>query len=265
MSKDIVLVAGLGEVGQPLLGILSRAYECTGIDLAPAQIDRPCSVLHVCYPFYIPNFIGTTISYIKKYRPNLTIINSTVAPGTTRQVQQSVDKPVVYSPVRGKHTKMESDLLRYKKFVAGFNLQETQEAAEHFDLAGFKTATFRTPEIAELSKLVETTWLGLLVGWAQEVERMAAQCGGSYTEVNAFIEEISFLPSHVFPGHIGGHCVMPNIAILQNKFPSKLLEAITESNQTKQRELQSAPEEAEPEDLKNTRNMKIKIKSINVI
>ena len=53
--------------------------------------------------------------------------------------------------------------------------------------------------MGELSKLVETTWLGVLIGWAQEIERMAAASGGSYEEVNEFIKEISFLPSSV-PG-----------------------------------------------------------------
>jgi len=236
-SDGIVIVAGMGEVGWPLFQILNRAYECIGIDLAGAQTMRPCSVLHVCYPFQIQDFIATTAAYIEKYEPELTIINSTVAPGTTRKVQQLVDKPVAYSPVRGKHARMESDMLHYRKFVAGFNPEATQQATRHFAQAGFQIGTFHTPEIAELSKLVETTWLGVLVGWAQEVERMAAQYGASYEEVNAFIKEIAFLPSHVFPGPIGGHCVMANIAILQDRFPCRFLDAILKSNQAKQLEL----------------------------
>lgn len=228
----------MGEVGRPLLRILSRAYDCASIDVAPAQINRPCSVLHVCYPFQIQDFIGTTSSYIEKYQPRLTIINSTLGVGTTRKVQERVDKPVVYSPVRGKHARMEQDMLQYRKFVAGFDVQSAQQAVQHFARAGFKVATFRTPELAELSKLVETTWLGILVGWAQEVERMAAECDASYEEVNAFIKAIGFLPSHIFPGHIGGHCVMSNIALLRDSFPSKFLDAVVESNEAKEQELQ---------------------------
>jgi UDP-N-acetyl-D-mannosaminuronate dehydrogenase len=238
VSNQIVIVAGLGEVGKPLHQILRCAYECAGIDVSPVEINRPCSVLHVCYPFQIPDFVGTTVSYIKKYQPALTIIDSTLGVGTTRKVQERVSTPVVYSPVRGKHAKMEQDMLHYQKFVAGFDPQSTQRAAEHFAGAGFKVATFRTPEVGEISKLVETTWLGVLIGWAQEVERMAADCGGSYEEVNAFIKEISFLPSHVFPGRIGGHCVMSNIAILRKQMSSKLLDAVVESNEAKERELQ---------------------------
>jgi len=243
LPEEIVIVAGIGEVGRPLLQILSRTYECTGIDVGPAQVNRPCSVLHVCYPFQIQDFIGMTVSYIKKYQPKLTIINSTLGVGTTRRVQELVDKPVVYSPVRGKHAKMVQEMLHYRKFVAGFDARSTDQAAQHFAGAGFEIATFRSPEVGELSKLVETTWLGMLVGWAQEVERMAVECDASYEEVNAFIKEISFLPSGVFPGRIGGHCVMPNIAILRDRFPSKLLDAIVESNEAKEQELQTLANE----------------------
>lgn len=234
-DNSVVLVIGMGEVGSPLARILSKRYECVGVDVEPADIDRPCSVLHVCYPFQIRDFAGTTLSYCRKYRPSLVIINSTVAPGTTRQIQMVLgDTPVAYSPVRGKHARMEAEMLRYKKFVAACTASTASQAAAHFAEAGFQTATFRTPEIAEISKLVETTALGALIAWAQEVERLAAYYDANFDEVNAFIKEIDFLPSNIFPGHIGGHCVMPNIALLQTRFQSKLLEAIVDSNNRKQ-------------------------------
>ena len=237
MSEKIVIVAGLGEVGRPLLRILNRTYQCVGIDVDPIEIDHPCSVLHVCYPFQIKDFVATTVNYINKYRPRLTVLNSTVPIGTTRSVQERVQTPVVYSPVRGKHAKMEQDMLRYQKFVAARDSWSNQQAVEHFTEAGFKVATFSSPEAGELSKLLETTWLGILVGWAQEIERMAAQCSASYDEVNAFVKEIDYLPTNVFPGYIGGHCVMPNIALLRGRFASKFLEAVVESNESKEKDI----------------------------
>jgi UDP-N-acetyl-D-mannosaminuronate dehydrogenase len=236
--KSVVLVVGTGEIGRPLLHILNRAFPTVGVDIAPVEIPGPCAVMHVCYPFAIPDFIGTTVNYIEKYQPELTIINSTVVPETTRAIQEAAgDRLVAFSPVRGKHVCMESDLLRYKKFVAAPRPEALGKALDHFTQAGFKTGTFRTPELAELSKLVETTWLGILIGWAQEVERFAAHYNGSFEDVNAFIEEINFLPSHVFPGHIGGHCVMPNIGILKTQFQSRFLDAVVESNASKEPEL----------------------------
>jgi len=167
----------------------------------------------------------------------MTIINSTLAIGTTRKVQEKVSSKLIYSPVRGKHAKMVQDMLFYRKFVAGFDEQSTQQAAQHFAKAGYGVETFPNPEVGELSKLVETTWLGMLVGWAQDIERMAVDCGASYEDVNAFMKEIAYLPKNVFPGHIGGHCVMPNIAILRTRFSSRYLEAIVESNEAKARSL----------------------------
>jgi UDP-N-acetyl-D-mannosaminuronate dehydrogenase len=238
VSNKIVIVAGMGEIGRPLMEILSRVYTCKGIDIAPVQIEEPCSVLHVCYPFQIQDFVGTTIAYIEKYRPDLVIINSTIPVGTTRKIRERASCTVVYSPVRGKHSKMVQDMFFYKKFVAGFDDISTRQATEHFVAAGFRVATFPNPEAGELSKLVETTWLGLLVGWAQEIERMAAHCGATYDDVNSFIKEIAYLPTSTFPGHIGGHCVMPNIALLQKTFSAKFLDAIVDSNEQKERETQ---------------------------
>ncbi len=236
-SDSTVVVVGTGEVGRPLLNILSKKYDCVGVDIKPVSIAKPCSVLHICFPFQVPDFLGTAVSYVLKYQPALTIINSTVAPGTTRSVQEAVgERGVAYSPVRGKHARMEPDMLRYKKFVAATRPEVREQAREHFSQAGFKTGMFRTPELAEVGKLLETTYLGILIGWAQEVERIAARYEGSFEDVNAFIEEIDFLPSHVFPGQIGGHCVMPNIAILQTQLQSKFLDTVVESNELKQQD-----------------------------
>lgn len=239
-----VIVAGLGEIGKPLFKILSRAYNCVGIDIEPVQIPEPCDVLHVCYPFQIPNFVGTTVEYIGRYKPQFTIINSTVVPGTTRLIANRSGTAVAYSPVRGKHAKMEQEMLSYKKYVGADDPVITVRAAEHFANAGFKTDQFDNSEIAELAKLIETTWLGMLIGWAQEVERFAVSKGANYAAVNAFIKEIDFLPSDVFPGLIGGHCVMPNIALLRTQYASSFLDAIVESNEQKSSKEQAPTKEA---------------------
>jgi UDP-N-acetyl-D-mannosaminuronate dehydrogenase len=236
-DNAVVVVVGLGEVGKPLLSILRRAYDCIGVDVTPLDLGRRCSVLHICYPFQINDFVGTTFNYVSLYDPELVIINSTVAPNTSRELQSHLpNHHVVYSPIRGKHAKMESDLMRYTKFVAAFHQDALEAAVRHFATAGFKTDTFRTPEIAELSKLLETTYFGILIAWAQEMERFAAEYGATFDEVNRYMEEINFLPSHIFPGVIGGHCVMPNLSILRATFNSRFLAAIVESNTVKQEE-----------------------------
>jgi UDP-N-acetyl-D-mannosaminuronate dehydrogenase len=233
MSKEVTIVVGLGEVGRPLCEILGQTYDCVGVDIDPIRITQPCSVLHICIPYQIPDFIGVAAEYVAKYKPQFTVINSTVAPGTTRAVAASSRSQVVYSPVRGKHAWMQSDMLRYRKFVGADDRKTGNAAMVHFSGAGFKTDRFPSSTAGEVAKLLETTWLGVLVGWAQEAERIGLVHGVTYDEINTFVKEIDFLPHHITPGFIGGHCVMPNIQILRSHYRSQFLDAIVESNARK--------------------------------
>lgn len=233
-EREFAVVVGLGEVGRPLMNILARTYDCVGIDIEPVEVDGAVSVLHICYPFQIPRYVQTTADYVRRLNPGLVIIHSTVPPGTTQQVQKEVpDALVAFSPVRGKHVRMEQDMMRYKKFVAGTSAEAEAAAAGHLSGAGFEIATFPSPEVAEMAKLLETTYLGMLIAWTQEMERLAAQYGGSFDDVNSFVKEVDFLPSHMFPGVIGGHCVLPNIELLRSRVESPFLNLIVESNSLK--------------------------------
>lgn len=234
-KENSVVVVGLGEVGRPLLELLSKHYNVIGVDITPpsgpiGKVD----VLHICFPFEIKDFVGETARYIDLFKPTLTIVNSTVAIGTTRAIAQRTGAAVANSPVRGKHARMLEELGKYTKFVGGIDLASGQLAAEHFAGAGLKTRVLSTPEASELAKLTETTYFGLLIAWAQEIERYADQAGVSYEEIVSFHEEIAFFPAvKYFPGIIGGHCVMPNIEILRKFDDSSLLRMIQSSNRAK--------------------------------
>ena len=229
-----ILVVGLGEVGKPLLEVVSQRYDAIGIDVEPAEVSGECELMHICYSFGIADFVGQTIAYIDKYKPCLTVINSTVAPGTSRALHQATGASIVHSPVRGKHVKMKQELLHYTKFIGGIDKESSQKAAEHFQSLGMKTEILSSPEATELAKLTETTYFGLMIVWAQEVERYCDQLSLNYDEIVSFYEEIGFLPPvKYFPGVIGGHCVMPNIKILEAVFRSDVLDTIEKSNQSK--------------------------------
>src|SRR4029453_7757793 len=101
--------------------------------------------------------------YIELVRPRVTIINSTVEVGTTRKVAEMSGAAVAYSPVRGKHAKMLDDLRKYTKFVAGVNGTSSNAGAEHFESVGLKTKILSTPEAAEIAKLTEITYFGLMI------------------------------------------------------------------------------------------------------
>jgi UDP-N-acetyl-D-mannosaminuronate dehydrogenase len=234
-AKTKAVVVGLGEVGKPLFELISRHHEAVGVDISPpSEETQPVEVLHVCYPFQIKDFVGETARYIELFQPKLTIVNSTVAVGTTRRIFDRTGAAVVNSPVRGKHARMLDDLSRYIKFVGGTSHAVSRQAADHFESVGLKTKILSSPEATELAKLTETTYFGLMIAWAQEVERYCDQAGADYEQIISFYDEIQFFPSvKYFPGIIGGHCVMPNIEILRTFHKSVILEAIQASNRMK--------------------------------
>jgi UDP-N-acetyl-D-mannosaminuronate dehydrogenase len=235
IDKNNIVVVGLGEVGKPLYELISKYHSVLGVDIKPPSTSTgSVDVLHICYPFQIRDFIGECARYVELFSPKLTVINSTVAVGTTRQVAKRSGAAVVYSPVRGKHTRMLEELVRYRKFIGSMDPASGEMAARHFESLGMKTKTLSTPEAAELAKLTETTYFGLMIAWAQEVERYADQTGAKYDEIVSFYEEIGFFPPVKYtPGVIGGHCVMPNIELLRTMDDSRILNAIKASNAEK--------------------------------
>lgn len=237
MASETTIVVGLGEVGRPLLEIISRNQHihAIGVDIEPPPTNvGTVDVLHICFPFQITDFIGEALRYMDLFRPKLTVINSTVAVGTTREIANRSTSSVVNSPVRGKHVRMVEDMAKYVKFVGAIDPADGLTAARHFESAGLSTKILSTPEATELAKLTETTYFGLMIAWAQELERYCDRTGASYEEIISFYDEIKFFPPvKYFPGVIGGHCVMPNIEILSKFVSSDLVGAILNSNNMK--------------------------------
>jgi UDP-glucose 6-dehydrogenase len=234
------LVIGLGEVGGALAAVLEAA--CGPIlrqDLAPLMIDEPIGVMHICIPYRDGGeFAAAVAAYARRFNPALIIINSTVLPGITRALAAATGVPTVYSPVRGKHVKMAADLRHYTKYVAGVAPAASAQAQEHFIAAGIPSKTMDRPETLELAKLAETTYFGLQIAFAQELNRYAERVGADYAQAIDFFEEVAFLPrTRYFPGVIGGHCVMPNIDLLRGLATAPLLDAIVDSNRRREREL----------------------------
>jgi len=236
MAEQTVVI-GLGEVGRPLCDLIAQTGgEVLGVDAAPVDLPAPgtVAVMHICFPFEIDDFVGEAARYVDRLRPELTVINSTVGVGTTRAVHERTGGRIVHSPVRGKHARMVEELTYYDKFIGPIDVHAAVLAKQHFEWLGMTTRVLSSPEASELAKLTETTYFGVLLAWAQEVERYCEAVGVDYDEVVAIYEQIGYLPPvKFFPGVIGGHCVMPNIEILKAIADTPLLEAVRWSNAQK--------------------------------
>src|SRR5713101_7162917 len=239
LKQAKTLVVGIGEVGKALADVLEQSQPVLRHDLEPQDFHERIGVMHLCIPYQSAGqFQEAATSYIQRFKAALTIVNSTVVPGTVRAIAERTNTRVSYSPVRGKHARMAADLLKYTKCVAAPEPEAARQAEEHFRAAGMTTRRYSTVETLELAKLAETTYFGVLIAFAQELNRLAVKVDGDYTEATEFFREVGFLPrAQYFPGWIGGHCVIPNIKLLNEVAPSVLFQAVLASNDQRAAEL----------------------------
>ena len=258
-NQKKTLVVGLGEVGGALADVLDGTRPVLRHDIERREFKDPIGIMHICIPFASSaQFEPLVVDYIGRFKPELTIINSTVLPGTTRSISEKSGTPVAYSPVRGKHVKMAKDLLHYVKFVAAGEEEWAEKAAAHFQQHGMKTRVLDKPETLEVAKLGETTYFGVIIAWAQELNRYVERVGGDYDEAIEFFDEVAFLPrQRYFPGFIGGHCVIPNINLLLKIDSAPLLEAVLDSNQRRAEELKEQSARADADSAEPSREPKV--------
>jgi len=233
MKKKNV-VAGLGEIGSPILKLILKDSQTIGFDLEQKLFNKklfskyvhlPTKFLHICIPFN-DNFIINTISLYKKFKPEIIVIHSTISPGTTKKIQNKLPIPVIYSATRGIHRRMLSDLKRYTKFFSVEpNVPRAMWASSNFQKlmknCKVKTKKMSNPLTLELAKIVvDTSYYGWLINYAQLSNMIAIENQVNYDEMWSFADEIhKFLGNRpkMFPGFIGGHCVIPNLDLISDK------------------------------------------------
>lgn len=284
MRRPNVLVVGLGEVGLALFELLkqSRKFEVYGLDInekkmreiGQAGLPSTISIMHICYPCFDPEeFVKITAQYMNRFEPQLTIINSTVVPGTTEKIYKLSNCRVVHSPIRGVHKSVESmkrDLLFWTKYIGGTNTESAKLASKHFKLAGFKTKVLHNCLETELAKLFETTSRAMLIAWYQEMHRISKFFDADFDEVVDFLEDthrIRFDRPVLFPGIIGGHCLIPNAKLLLKAYCSQFIKLVLESNEKRKKEIKEKTVSEEVEKIRkryeNLENWLLKLSGKN--
>jgi len=235
LKKDIVI--GLGEIGLPIFKLISKNFSADGIDKIKKLNKEKQSLkshnvdlIHVCVP-YSKNLFTIIKKYTKMYDPKAVVIHSTISPNTTENIQKKIEIPIIYSATRGVHKRMLKDLKRYTKFYSVYDwAPNAKEASKIFEnrmkLCNVKTKKISNPLTLELSKIVvDTSYYGWLINYAQISQIIAQKYKIDYDEMWSFSDEIhKFLKNRpkMFPGFIGGHCVIPNLELIDNELLNQI-------------------------------------------
>ena len=224
---DIIL--GMGEVGETLFDLLvDRKFDCIGIDLDDSKcknyteneiIENP-QYLHVCLPGELEKFTDIVIDWINKIKNiEVVVIHSTVKPGTTKSIQEKSSIPILFSPVRGVHRRFLDDIKKYTKFISFDGKEIDSKIKKDLENRFEKVDWMSTTKTAELAKiLVDTTYYGWLINYAQITKMICEKENVDFDEMWKFADEIHENLGNrpkMFPGIIGGHCVIPNLDLVK--------------------------------------------------
>jgi UDP-N-acetyl-D-mannosaminuronate dehydrogenase len=269
LAKEKVLVIGLGEVGRALFELLRERQDFTvyGLDIDEAKtrevgqkqeaIPTEVNVMHACIPCISQKkFIGIIANYAMQFNPKLVIVNSTVPPGTTMALSKLCTCLVAHSPIRGVHKDLDHmkwEVKRWTKYVGGASPEASDAARKHFEKMGLKTKVLQSCVETELAKLFETTYRAWMIACFQEMHRISRHFEADFDDIVDFIEDTHRVGSDrpvMFPGVIGGHCVIPNTKLLLESFDSDFLRLILESNEKRQEEIKDRNIQDEAEKIK---------------
>ena len=146
------------------------------------------------------------------------ILESTTFPGTTREhlvplleesgLQAGVDFALAFSPERVDPGRVDYTLRNTPKVVGGLTEECTEAAAAVYAPVCDEVVRVSTPEVAELSKLLENIFRSVNIALVNEMAMLADRMGIDIWEVveAASTKPYGFMPFQPGPG-MGGHCL----------------------------------------------------------
>lgn len=242
IQTKVIGILGYGEIGTSL-AVLYKNFDLRIIDPGKNKNDsfNEIEILNICIPFEETTFVNIISDYVNSYCPQLTIIHSTVLPGTTKKIiEKTKNKNIAYSFVRGIHPYLTKSLLTFIKYIGADDNEIALITKNHFANIGITSKIMTTSKACEMAKLLSTTQYGLNIAFADCMEKMCKTYNLDYHEVvnepnKTYNEGYSSLgfpqynryqlyPPSVFdqknnPPQIGAHCVCENLELLLKLFP----------------------------------------------
>ena len=171
----------------------------------------------------------------------LLIIESTIAPGTTRELiapllGPSAEVDLAYSPERIDPANSEWNIRNTPKLVAGLTDQATARAVAFYSQFITQVEAGSSLEVIEVAKLLENSFRLINISFINEIAIFCEKMGIDVREVvkAAATKPYGFMPFYPSAG-VGGHCIPVDPIYLAAKarelgMPSKFIEAANEIN-----------------------------------
>lgn len=222
--KNLV-IGNKGQIGSAIQKIL----ECEGFDIEGMNTyqDNIGSVLHITIP-YSENFVEQVSQYADLLYSPLIIIHSTVPVGTCAKFDSKFN--IVYSPCRGVHPELEKGIRIFDKYFAGRSCERASRIfSDKIDGQCIFSDSPSSIESLESAKLWDTTQYGWNIVLEKLVHKYCVEHNLDFNLVYTMFNK-SYNEGYEKLGHpeykkyvlehregkIGGHCVIPNLELLDS-------------------------------------------------
>jgi UDP-N-acetyl-D-mannosaminuronate dehydrogenase len=145
---------------------------------------------------------------------------------------------------------MKWEMKRWTKYVGGADGKAAEAATAHFERMHLKVKTLKSCTETELAKLFETTYRAWMIVCFQEMHRISRTLEADFDDVVDFLEDthrVRLDRPIMFPGVIGGHCLIPNTELLMQSYDSEFLRLILKSNEKRKEEIKNKTVQKEAE------------------
>ena len=240
--KETVGILGNGEIGSAIARICKEANLNVLIrELNFDQVkDKKIDYLHVNIAEKSNwQFINIVSKNIKELSPKLTIINSSVSLGTTREIHRLTKSDIVHSPIIGSHPYLyESIKFHFPKIIGPVNISSKNAARKHFKNLRLKIAIYDSSENSEAAKLLDLVyyaWDIIFCKWVKEVcKNYNLNFEQVYTKHNKIYNRgyRKLRPNVIRPilvpvdGPIGGHCTIEDTILFDKNYKNRFTKFI---------------------------------------
>lgn len=243
--EDISSSEILDLVGRGVLKADSDYSAIKGADVILICVPTPLTSEHqpdLTYLESAANSISNNLS-----NGSLLILESTVAPGTTRDFLAPliangsgidiVDLDIVFSPERIDPLNQKWNLKNTPKIIAGLTAKSRMRAVDFYSKFVDKVIEYEEVEVAETAKLLENSFRLINISFINELSIFCQKLGININDVisAASTKPYGFMPFYPSIG-IGGHCIPVDPLYLANKAkevgaPTKMIELADRINQ----------------------------------
>jgi hypothetical protein len=231
-KEQKVGILGFGEIGSSF----AKFYKNPKIkDLKRDDGLQGVEILHICIG-WSDKFIDVVKKEIKEIKPKLTIIHSTVPPGTTKKLADIFGGMVVHSPNRGVHPNLYKGMKTFVKYIGADNKKAGLVAQKHLESLGIKTKLFSPSITTEIGKILDTTYYGVCIAWHGEMyeickkfkinfDEAVTHFNQTYNEGYTKLGMKNVVRPVFYPPQFGKpkHCITPNANILKKYYKGDIL------------------------------------------